>query len=464
MANESGSQSSDLFRVSSRGCCTPKRLVVLAVCSIVIFTVVVGVAVGLSNQGSGSSEADSIKRVGDALSNYPLVDGHNDLPWQFRTIKDGNVYSSVDLSTAWAEVHTDIPRLRQGKVGAQFWAAFVHCNSSYKDAVRQSLEQVDIIKKMVNRYSDTFEWVTTAQGIEDAFQKKKIGSLIGLEGGHSIDSSLANLRMFYELGRGRGRGEEEGGHSIDSSLANLHMFYELGVRYMTVTHSCNTPWADNWKVDTPGETPQFNGLTVFGEMVIKEMNRLGMLVDLSHVSHDTMVDALRVTRAPVIYSHSSAFGVCNHYRNVQDDVLNLTRNNAGVIMINFYSLYINCPPNNISDIRGNLSQVADHIDYIKDKIGVDYIGIGGDYDGVETLPVGLEDVSTYPALFAELARREYSQTDMEKIAGRNLVRVFREAEKVRDSLRSEKPYEEIIQNADPTYNQSKYVPECWTGI
>ncbi|XP_076461326.1 dipeptidase 1-like [Babylonia areolata] len=438
---ELGSNASDSFRTPKR-CCTAKRLGIVAVIGIVIFAVVVGVAVYLSNRSdfdiSKASLEHRVKRAEEILDKYPLVDGHNDLPWQYRSHVNNSVYhSGVNLTAGWSAVHTDIPRLRTGKVGAQFWAAFVHCNSSYKDAVRQSLDQVDVIKKIVRAYPETFEWVTTAQGIEDAFKAGKIGSLIGLEGGHSIDSSLGNLRMFYEL----------------------------GVRYMTVTHSCNTPWADNWLVDTPNNTAEFGGLTRFGEMVIKEMNRLGMLVDLSHVSHDTMVDAIVTSRAPVIFSHSSAFSYCNHYRNVQDDVLDMTKTNKGVVMVNFYSPYINCAPNYLNDtVNGTLSQVADHIDYIKNRIGVDYVGIGADYDGVPTLPVGLEDVSTYPALFAELLKRRWTEEDLMKLAGKNLVRVFREAERVRDTLRTEEPYEALISNVDANYNETKYVPGCRTDF
>ncbi|XP_053373215.1 dipeptidase 1-like isoform X2 [Mercenaria mercenaria] len=358
------------------------------------------------------------------LDSYPLVDGHNDLPYRYRKFANASVYTvdlRDDLRVVWntSLSHTDIPRLRKGKLGAQFWACYVPCASQYKDAIRLSLEQLDVIKKYVTKYPDTFQFVTTAQGILDAFKAGKVGSMVGLEGGHSIDSSLGTLRMFYDL----------------------------GVRYMTVTHSCNTPWADNWIADTTNynvtkDGEKHDGLTDFGKKVILEMNRLGMLVDLSHVAKQTMIDALTIAKAPVIYSHSSAFKICNHYRNVQDDVLQMTKSNGGVVMVNFYDLYINCPPDNTS--VATLSQVADHIDYIKNLIGVDYVAIGADYDGIPSLPKDLEDVSTYPALFAELIRRGWGMEDLQKLAGKNLVRAFMQAEKVRDEMSYMDPYEDIL--------------------
>ncbi|XP_052806073.1 dipeptidase 1-like [Mya arenaria] len=358
-----------------------------------------------------------LDRARCVLQSYPLIDGHNDLAELYLAYANDSVNTvdlTSDLRLTWDKVlaQTDIPRLKQGLLGAQFWSCWVTCHSQYVDAVRLTLEQLDTIKRFIKKYPDTFQYADTAQGVIDAFDAGKIGSIIGLEGGHSIDSSLATLRMYYDL----------------------------GVRYMTVTHSCNTPWADNWHVDEPGYNGTvLGGLTDFGKQVILEMNRLGIIVDLSHVSKSTMLAALEVSRAPIIFSHSSAFRLCNHHRNVQDDVLVKTKEKDGVVMVNFYTPFVVCPPNNKP--TQELTDVADHIDYIKNLIGVDHVGIGADYDGAESFPVGLEDVSKYPDLFAELVKRGWSDIDLQKLAGRNVLRVFREVEKVRDSLREMLPVE-----------------------
>ncbi|XP_072014131.1 dipeptidase 1-like [Amphiura filiformis] len=397
-----------------------KKLVVGIVIVVCIVVLAIAIAVPVVRKTRGQGAQASLQQAKKWMSQTPLIDGHNDLPWRLKQHED-NKLKSLDLNQrpSWEITHTDIPRLRQGRVGAQFWAAYTDCFTQYKDSLRHVLDQIDVIKRICQMYPETFEIVTSTNGIEEAFQNGKIGSLIGVEGGHNIDSHLGVLRMLYDL----------------------------GVRYMTVTHSCNTPWADNWHVDEPGGTPEFDGLTDFGVRVIKEMNRLGMLVDLSHVSKGLMEDVLAIPNvAPVIFSHTSAFALCNHYRNVQDDVLLKVKKNKGVVMVNFYTKYINCPPANITaDVNyANLTQVADHIEHIRDICGIDCVGIGGDYDGVETVPEGLEDVSKYPDLIAHLIDRGWGNTDIKKLIGDNLLRVFRDVEQVRDKMKNTLPDETTI--------------------
>ncbi|GAB1597858.1 dipeptidase 1-like [Argonauta hians] len=391
-----------------------KQMVMIIGTVIFLLLLVLSIAISVPMMSKLSRNSKSIDTAKEILKTYPLIDGHNDLPYRIRLY--GTVYGTdfnSRLDKKWNISHTDIPRLREGMVGAQFWIAYVSCKTQFKDAVTKSLEQVDIIKNLVAKYPETFEFVTTAQGIEEAFKKNRIASLIGLEGGHSIDSSLGVLRMFYEL----------------------------GVRYMTITHNCNTPWADNWKMDI-NKTNIHNGLTDFGKKVIHEMNRIGMLIDLSHVAVKTMEVALEQSKAPVIFSHTSAFALCHHYRNAPDSILKKTQENKGVVMVNFYSDYINCFPNN--QTNATLSQVADHIDHIKKVAGVETVGIGGDYDGVEKVPMGLEDTSKYPDLFSELVKRGWSKEDLGKLAGGNLLRVFKAVEKVRDEMKEENPAEDMI--------------------
>lgn len=325
------------------------------------------------------SEAEA--RAQALLQQSPVIDGHNDLPWQIYR-QFSNHLSLIDLDNYSKTFMTDIPRLRKGKLGAQFWAAYVSCTSQYRDAVRATLDQIDLIKRIVKAYPDTFVFATTADDIRTADVKGKIASLIGVEGGHSIDSSLATLRLYYEL----------------------------GVRYMTLTHTCNTPWADSC---APVSQPN-KGLSPFGVKVVREMNRLGMLVDLSHVSAPVMRQALNISTAPIIFSHSSAYAICNNSRNVPDDVLELVKKTqstsfppsflpcllanfqssvvlllcnhpfipccAGIVMINFASDFISCSADS------TISQVADHIDHIRDVAGIGSVGIGSDFDGVDNLP------------------------------------------------------------------------------
>ncbi|GFG29321.1 hypothetical protein Cfor_01218, partial [Coptotermes formosanus] len=281
------------------------------------------------------------------------------------------------------------------------------------DAVQLALEQIDVIRRLVAKYPTYMTLVTTTEGIEKAHESGLLASLIGVEGGHAIGTSLGVLRMLYQL----------------------------GARYLTLTHTCNTPWADCSIADEPGHLPHIGGLSPFGTLVVREMNRLGMMVDLSHVSVPTMLDALRMSRAPVIFSHSSAHALCNSSRNVPDHVLRLLAENGGLMMVAFYPHFISCSES------ATLQDVVAHINHIRDVAGVDHVGIGAGYDGINITPLGLEDVSRYPYLLAELlGSGRWTEADLQKLVGRNLIRVFRKVEEVRDRLLAsgEEPIDERI--------------------
>ncbi len=358
-----------------------------------------------------------------------VIDGHNDLPWVVRT-KGQSSFDVLDISRPQPSMHTDIERLRAGGVGAQFWSAFVPAETARTGgAAKQTLEQIDLIHRMVARYPETFEFARTAGDIERIRSERKIACLIGVEGGHSIEDSLAVLRMFYEL----------------------------GVRYMTLTHSDTLDWADS-----ATDKEKSGGLSLFGIEVVREMNRLGMLVDISHVSPATMRHVLRVTTAPVIASHSSAFAIAAHPRNVPDDVLELVARNGGVVMVNFFSGFI-VPESarvmaEMFDVgrrlreqyreekefreamrawhrehpirAGTVGTLVDHIDHIVKVAGVDHAGLGSDFDGVTTLPDQLHDVSCYPYITQDLVNRGYSSEEIQKILGGNVLRVLRQSEEV----------------------------------
>jgi membrane dipeptidase len=335
-----------------------------------------------------------------------LFDGHNDLPWQIRKLGNGSL-DKVDITKRHPELHTDIPKLKESGLKAQFWSVYVSADTmDTRDALLRTLEQMHIVDQMLKRYPEVFEQASTADDIERIAAAGKIASMMGVEGGHSIEGELGNLKRFYDR----------------------------GVRYMTLTHSRSLPWADS----CTGEVIS-DGLSLFGEEVVREMNRLGMLVDLSHVSPATMKDAVRVTAAPVIFSHSSARAICDHVRNVPDDVLKLLPENGGVVMINFFSSFV-VPTAELEqdkEARGTLGTVVDHIEHVINVAGIDHVGIGSDYDGVTRLPVGLEDVSTYPAITQELLNRGYDAGQIHKILGGNILRVLRQAEQVAGKLRND---------------------------
>lgn len=382
-------------------------------------------------------------RVDQVLLQTPLIDGHNDLPWEIRERFKSNV-AAVNLASdtrhfpleaGQAALMTDIPRLRAGHVGAQFWSVWIPVSAQGFEAVQMTLEQIDLVKRMSAQYPADFAMAYSAADIRRIHKSRKIAALIGIEGGHQINNSLAVLRQMYDA----------------------------GARYMTLTHSSNTSWADS-----ATDAPAHHGLTPFGVEVVREMNRIGMLVDLSHVSPDTMKAALAATQAPIIFSHSSARALVDHPRNVPDDVLRAVATNGGVVMVNFAppyvsadrnrweadhaaertrfdsppfaGLYIGQPERAKAALTAweaqhpmpvtTLAQVADHVEHIRQVAGVEHVGLGSDFDGIPDAPVGLEGVDRYPALLEELMRRGWSDSDIAKLAGENLLRTLAAAEQV----------------------------------
>lgn len=353
-------------------------------------------------------DRDLLARATALLAAHPIVDGHNDLAWALRE-QVGYDLDRRDISAdQTGHLHTDLPRLRSGGVGAQFWSVWVPTDLAGDHAVSATLEQIDCVRALAARYPDTLRLATTADEVTRARADGRIASLMGAEGGHSIDCSLATLRTLFSL----------------------------GVRYLTLTHNDNTPWADS-----ATDTPAAHGLTRFGEQVVREMNRLGMLVDLSHVSPDTMRHALRVTRAPVLFSHSSSRAVRDHPRNIPDDVLEQLPANGGVAMATFVSAFVaDGPTDPMGDApKATAATVADHLDHMREVAGVDHIGIGGDFDGTKHTPDGLDDVAGYPNLIAELLGRGWTEAELAKLTWGNALRVLGDAERVADGLRGERP-------------------------
>jgi membrane dipeptidase len=399
-----------------------------------------------------SADDDYARRVERILAATPLIDGHNDLPWEIRDRFASDVAavdllkdtSHLPLKAGQAALMTDIARMHAGRMGGQFWSVWIPVAVHGNEAVQMTLEQIDIVKRLAAAYPNDLEMAYSAADIRRIHKNRRIASLIGIEGGHQINDSLAVLRQMYAA----------------------------GARYMTLTHTSNTAWADS-----ATDSPAHAGLTPFGVQVVKEMNRLGMLVDLSHVSPDTMRAALAASTAPVIYSHSSARALDDHPRNVPDDILRAVASNGGVVMVNFAPAYVSAARNHweadyaaeVSRFNSppygglyigqpdrakaalaaweaqhprpttTLAEVADHVEHIAQVAGVDHVGIGSDFDGIEDAPVGLDNVSRYPALLSELMRRGWSDADLAKLAGENVLRVFAAAEAVSRAQRDTQP-------------------------
>ena len=385
-----------------------------------------------------AADDPALVRARAVLQAAPVVDGHNDVPWAIRTSKTKPMdVDAYDLRQT-APGQTDLARLRQGHVGGQFWSVYIPGEGKTGGYARVQLEQIELTRRMIHQYPRDLALALTADDVTRAFEEKRIASLIGIEGGHAIENSLGALRAYYDL----------------------------GARYMTLTHNVTLDWAD-----AAGDAPKHGGLTRFGEEVVHEMNRLGMLVDLSHVTPETMDDALRVAEAPVIFSHSSARAITDVPRNVPDDILARVKTNGGVVMVTFVAAFVSpeigkvmgpayaefkrrsAGVTDVAEVdrimreefakvnapKATLAQVADHIEHVRKVAGADHVGLGGDYDGNDNWPVGLEDVSKYPDLFAELVRRGWSDEDLKKLASGNILRVMREAEAAARRLQAARP-------------------------
>jgi len=386
---------------------------------------------------TAQTSSPDLARVRKVLRSVPLIDGHNDLPWRIRAeVTPPRDVAAYDLRQHTSG-HTDLACLAAGQVGAQFWSVYVPGEVKDSGYARIQLEQIDIARRIISQYPDRLALALTAADIEREFRQHRIASLIGMEGGHAIENSLGALRVYYGL----------------------------GARYMTLTHNVTTDWAD-----AALDSARHGGVTPFGREVVREMNRLGMLVDLSHVSPGTMSAALDVTEAPVIFSHSAARALVDHPRNVPDSILRRLPANGGIVMVTFVPAFVSAEAavvdlrhmarekelkQTVSDTaerrraleawdrdnpqpRATLAQVADHIDHIRQVAGTDHVGIGSDFDGIDHVRIGLEDVSHFPDLFAELARRGWSDADLGKLAGRNLLRVLHQAEAVAQRLQRER--------------------------
>jgi membrane dipeptidase len=383
-------------------------------------------------------DAALVKRAREVLRRAPVIDGHNDVLWEARN-RVGYDFDRLDLAEPCPDLMTDIPRIRAGGLGGQFWSVYVPSDLPGDTAVTATLEQIDALYAMVRRYPDMFQPARTADDVEGAASNRRVASLIGAEGGQSIGSSLGALRVLASL----------------------------GAAYMTLTHNHNTPWADS-----ATDTPAHGGLTRFGEEVVREMNRLGVLVDLSHASADTMGHAIEVSAAPVIFSHSSARALCDVSRNVPDEVLARIPANGGIVMVTFVPVFLTPAgaeandagweearrleaehPDDREAVRAGMEKwfedhpapptsvadVADHVDHVREVAGIDHIGVGSDFDGAPSMPEGLKDVSCYPNLFAELIERGYSEEELAKISRENVLRAMRRTESVAQRLQAERP-------------------------